>query len=159
MRLALARRLLPLAALALAACAPRAASTSTAPRAEFGAASANAPLSQYVRVGETIYLAGVLGTDAASGGALVPGGIVPETRKTLENMRERLARAGATMDDVVSCTVYLADYAEWPAMNEVYATFFPRNKPARTAVAVSGLARNARVEITCVAVRGAGAIS
>jgi len=57
----------------------------------------------------------------------------------------------------VKCTVFLADMQEWGAMNEVYATFFPRHKPARSAVGVSGLARNGRVEIECLAVRGAGA--
>jgi 2-iminobutanoate/2-iminopropanoate deaminase len=60
---------------------------------------------------------------------------------------------GSSMDRVVKCTVFLADIAEWPAMNEVYRTFFP-NKPARSALAASGLALNARVEIECIAVTG-----
>jgi len=55
------------------------------------------------------------------------------------------------MDDVVKCTVFLADIAEWGAMNTVYATYFPGNKPARSAAGASGLARNARVEIECIA--------
>jgi reactive intermediate/imine deaminase len=84
---------------------------------------------------------------------LATGGIQAETRQTLENIKAALQPLGATMDDVVKCTVFLADMAEWPAMNEVYVTFFPTNKPARSAVAVSGLARNARVEIECIAVR------
>jgi reactive intermediate/imine deaminase len=118
---------------------------------EFIAAGPNAPFSQAVRVGRTIYLSGMLGMTAD--GQLVTGGIQAETRQTLENIKAALQPLGATMDDVVKCTVFLADMAEWPAMNEVYVTFFPTNKPARSAVAVSGLARNARVEIECIAVR------
>lgn len=125
------------------------------PRAEFVGAGATAPLSQYVRVGETLYLSGVLGTGAD--GALAAGGIGPETRQALTNLRAVLGKAGATMNDVVKCTVFLADMQEWGAMNAVYATFFPGHKPARSAVGVAGLARGARVEIECLAVRGAGA--
>jgi 2-iminobutanoate/2-iminopropanoate deaminase len=118
---------------------------------EFISAGPNAPFSQAVRVGRTIYLSGMLGMTAD--GQLATGGIQAETRQTLENIKAALQPLGATMDDVVKCTVFLADMAEWPAMNEVYVTFFPTNKPARSAVAVSGLARNARVEIECIAVR------
>jgi 2-iminobutanoate/2-iminopropanoate deaminase len=63
------------------------------------------------------------------------------------------------MDDVVKCTVFLADFAEWGAMNQVYVTYFPTNRPARSAVAVAGMAADARVEIECIAVLGAGAAS
>jgi reactive intermediate/imine deaminase len=121
------------------------------PAPEFIAAGPNLPFSQAVRVGRTIYLSGMLGMTAE--GQLAAGGIEGETRQTLENIKAALQPLGATMDDVVKCTVFLADMAEWPAMNEVYATYFPTNKPARSAVAVSGLARNARVEIECIAVR------
>ena len=58
------------------------------------------------------------------------------------------------MDRVVKCTAFLADMKEWPAMNVVYATFFPKNKPARSALGASGLARDARMEIECIAVQG-----
>ena len=126
-----------------------------APAIEFAAPNPGAPLSQYVRVGEAIFLSGMLGTGAD--GALAAGGIGPETRQTLTNVKGALEKAGATLDDVVKCTVFLADMQEWPAMNEVYATFFPRHKPARSAIGVSGLARSARVEIECLAIRGAGA--
>ncbi len=151
----MSRHVARLAALALVALplAARAQQPATS-RAEFAAASASAPLSQYVRVGDTIYLSGALGTGAD--GKLAEGGIGPETRQTLTNVRTTLEKIGATMDDVVKCTVFLADMAEWGAMNEVYTTFFPRHKPARSAVGVNGLARNARVEIECIAVRGAG---
>lgn len=112
----------------------------------------NAPFSQIVKAGNTIYLSGMLGTVPGQG--LAPGGIQAETRQTLENIRAALGRVDATMDDVVKCTVFLADMAEWGAMNEVYVTFFPNNRPARSAVGVNGLASNARVEIECMAVVG-----
>ncbi len=141
-------------ALTIAACAvPALDAHAQAPKAEFVGASASAPLSQYVRVGETIYLSGMLGSTPEG---LAPGGVAAETRQALTNMKAVLENTGTTMDDVVKCTVFLADMQEWGAMNEVYTTFFPKNKPARSAVGVNGLARNARVEIECVAVRGAG---
>lgn len=117
---------------------------------EFVSAGEGAPFSRAVRVGRTIYLSGMLGMNAE--GQLAPGGIQGETRQALENIKAALASMGSTMDDVVKCTVFLADMSEWAAMNEVYVTFFPKNKPARSAVAVSGLARDARVEIECIAV-------
>jgi reactive intermediate/imine deaminase len=108
--------------------------------------------SEAVRVGHTLYLSGKLGTVPGQG--LVEGGIQPETRQTLENIKATLEDYGSSMDEVVKCTVFLADIAEWSAMNEVYTTFFPENKPARSAVAGSGLALNARVEIECIATVG-----
>ena len=120
---------------------------------EFISGGPNAPYSRAVRVGRMIYLAGMIGADA--NGKLAPGGIQAETRQALENIKAALEPLGATMNDVVKCTVFLADIAEWGAMTEAYVTFFPTNKPARTAVAVSGLPLNARVEIECMAVGGA----
>lgn len=119
---------------------------------EFIQAAPNAPYSQAVRVGRTIYLSGTIGMTAE--GKLAAGGIQPEAKQALENIKAALQPLGATMDDVVKCTVFLVDIAEWPAMNEVYVTFFPKNKPARSAIAVAGLPANARVEIECIAVRG-----
>jgi 2-iminobutanoate/2-iminopropanoate deaminase len=105
-------------------------------------------LSSAVRVGRTLYLSGQLGLRGERG-------ITPETRGTMENIKTLLEENGATMDDVVKCTVFLADFAEWGAMNDVYVTYFPKHRPARSAVAVSGMAGNARVEIECMAVIGA----
>jgi 2-iminobutanoate/2-iminopropanoate deaminase len=105
-------------------------------------------LSSAVKVGSTLYLSGQLGLGGERG-------IEPETRATMENIKRLLEENGATMDDVVKCTVFLADFAEWGAMNEVYTPYFPKHRPARSAVAVSGLAGNARVEIECMAVIGA----
>jgi 2-iminobutanoate/2-iminopropanoate deaminase len=139
------RRALPLVLLVLAACA-----TGAKPHVEFLARpGAIGPFSEAVRVGDLVFLSGMLGTDSA--GRLAPGGVGPETRRTLENIKAALARNGLTMNDVVKCTVFLADIAEWGAMNQVYATFFPESKPARSAVGGTGLVRNARVEIECIA--------
>jgi reactive intermediate/imine deaminase len=115
-----------------------------------GTEDMNLPFSAAVRVGNTLYLSGALGYDRDKG-ALVEGGIQPETRKTLENISQTLEAFGSAMDKVVKCTVFLADMGEWAAMNEVYTTFFP-NKPARSALGANGLALGARVEIECIAV-------
>jgi 2-iminobutanoate/2-iminopropanoate deaminase len=110
------------------------------------------PFSAAVRVGDMLYLSGQIGTDSA--GALVKGGIEPETRQTMENIRAVLEANGSSMDRVVKCLVMLADMAEWGAMNRVYVTFFPEHLPARSAMGASGLALGARVEIECIAVAG-----
>ena len=107
------------------------------------------PFTEAVRVGNMLYLSGKLGTVPGQG--LVEGGIQPETRQTMENIKAALERYGSSMDRVVKCTVFLADIAEWGAMNEVYVTFFPETPPARSALGSSGLAINARVEIECIA--------
>ena len=110
------------------------------------------PFSPAVRVGNMLYLSGQIGT--GPDGRLVAGGIEAETRQTMENIRDVLARTGSSMDRVVKCTVMLADMREWQAMNGVYTTYFPRNKPARSALGASGLALGARVEIECLATVG-----
>jgi len=108
------------------------------------------PFSSAVRVDKLLFVSGAIGYDVDSG-ALVEGGIQPETKKTLENIAETLEMFGSSMDKVVKCTVFLADIGEWGAMNEVYVTFFS-NKPARSALGTSGLALGARTEIECIAV-------
>jgi reactive intermediate/imine deaminase len=112
------------------------------------------PFSPAVRVGNLLFLSGQIGTRADASGGVVPGGIQAETRQTMENIRAVLERVGSSMDRVVKCTVMLADMREWDAMNEVYATFFPNNKPARSALGANGLALGARVEIECIAAVG-----
>jgi 2-iminobutanoate/2-iminopropanoate deaminase len=109
------------------------------------------PFSEAVRAGDLLFLSGMLGIRPGTA-ELVPGGIGPETRQTLELIREAVKRHGSSMDRVVKCTVFLADMAEWAAMNEVYVEFFPTNRPARSALGASGLALGARVEIECIAV-------
>ena len=107
------------------------------------------PFSPAVRVGPLLYLSGQIGTDST--GHLVAGGVEPETRRALENIRDVLSRSGSSLDRVVKCTVMMADMREWPAMNAVYATFFVTHKPARSAFGTTGLALGARVEIECIA--------
>lgn len=135
-----------LACAALAACA--------APRARFHSspdpALAALPFSEAVEACGLVFLAGQVGTVPGEL-RLVPGGIGPETRQTIENIKAILARRGLTLDDVVKVTVFLADISEWPAMNEVYREHFDAPYPARSAAGASGLALGARVEIEVIA--------
>jgi reactive intermediate/imine deaminase len=138
------RKALPLILLLATACA-------RSPEVQFFARpDSPGPFSDAVRVGDLVFLSGMIGLDST--GRLVPGGIGPETRQTLENIKATLERIGLSMDRVAKCTAMLVDIAEWPAMNEVYATYFPGDKPARSAFAGSGLARGARLELECIAV-------
>jgi reactive intermediate/imine deaminase len=109
-----------------------------------------APFSSAVKVGNMLYLAGQLGTDK---GKLVEGGVQPETKQALANIKTVLEANGSDMEHVVKCTVFMADMKEWPAMNDVYRTMFTAGKfPARSAFGTTGLANNARLEIECMAV-------
>jgi len=112
------------------------------------------PFSPAVRVGNMLYLSGQIGTSADANGGLVGGGIEAETRQTMENIRAVLERSGSSIDRVVKCTVMMADMREWDRMNVVYTSFFPKNKPARSAFGANGLALGARVEIECWATVG-----
>lgn len=112
------------------------------------------PFSEAVRVGNMLYLSGQIGTVSPGEARLVEGGIQAETRQTLENIKAVLERYGSSLDRIVKCTVMIDDIAEWPAMNEVYATYFPGNKPARSALGADGLALGAAVEIECWATVG-----
>ena len=108
------------------------------------------PFSEAVHVGDLLYLSGKLGTDTS--GKVVPGGIAAETRQTMENIQAALERCGSSLNHVVKATVMLADMNEWAEMNKVYVTYFPAHFPARSAMGVNGLAREARVEIEVIAV-------
>ena len=147
--------LLCLSAIVMSACADEdSASKEGPPKIEFLTpyGPPKNPFSPAVRVGDMLYLAGQIGTDST--GTLVAGGIEPETRQTLKNIADVLSKTGSSMERVVKCTAFLADMKEWPAMNVIYATFFPVNKPARSAFGATALALNARVEIECIAVVG-----
>jgi 2-iminobutanoate/2-iminopropanoate deaminase len=144
------RRLVLLAALLLfAACSRGGREAITAAP---GAPPAIGPYSQAVRVGDTLYLAGQIGIDPATG-AFAPGGIAGQTRQALENCRAVLEAAGFTLADFVQAQVFLEDIDDFAAMNEVYATFFVSAAPARATVEVAGLPRDARVEILLTAAR------
>ena len=105
-----------------------------------------------VRVGDLVFLSGAIGTPPTGELRVVEGGVGPETRATMENIRRILEAAGLGFEDLVKCTVFLADIADYAAMNEVYVTYFEgMEPPARSAMAGSGLALGARVEIECIA--------
>ncbi len=96
--------------------------------------------------GRWLVSSGQVGLDPATG-ALVSGGVGPETERAIRNLEAVLEAGNARLTDVVKTTVFLADMADFTAMNEVYGRFFRDPKPARSTVAVRGLPRDARVEI------------
>ena len=111
----------------------------------------NLPFSEGVMLGNTFYLSGQVGTLPGED-ILVEGGIKAEAKQMLENIKDLLERNGSSLDQVVKCTVMLADISEWGDFNSVYVQYFPNNKPARSAFGTSGLALGARVEMECIAV-------
>lgn len=116
------------------------------------APAAIGPYSQAIEANGIVFVSGQLPIDPATG-AFAEGGIKELTRQSLTNMKAILAEAGLTMVNVVKTTVFLADMADFAEMNEVYASFFEGVCPARSAVAVKTLPKEARVEIECIAVR------
>jgi len=111
------------------------------------------PFSPAVRVGNLLYLSGQIGNRPGTR-ELADTGIAGQTRQALENVKALLASAGSSLERVAKCTVFLVDIKDYAAMNTVYATYFPKDPPARSTVAGSGLALGARVEIECLAVAG-----
>jgi 2-iminobutanoate/2-iminopropanoate deaminase len=117
------------------------------------APAAIGPYSQAIQVGNLIYTSGQIPIDPATG-QLVEGGIKEQTRQSLSNIQAILQEAGLTMASVVKTTVFMADMADFAEMNSVYAEFFTEPYPARSAVAVKTLPKNALVEIEVVAEKG-----
>jgi 2-iminobutanoate/2-iminopropanoate deaminase len=109
------------------------------------------PYSQAVVSAGLAYLSGQIPLDPATG-ALVEGGIAEQTERVLENMRAVLAACGTSFEHVLKTTVFLKDMSEFPAMNAVYARYFPTNPPARSTVEAARLPRDVRVEIEAIAV-------
>lgn len=107
-------------------------------------------LSQAIVANGTVYLAGQTGTDPETG-MLAGGTIEDQTRQSLANIQEVLAAAGCELTDVVKVVVYLSDMAEMAGFNRVYREYFGSHEPTRAAVAVSGMARNAKVELEAIA--------
>lgn len=116
--------------------------------------SDGAPFSRAVIVGETIYIAGHLGIDPQTND-LVGDDVVAQTRQVFANIQATLNGVGAALGDIVKCTVFLDDIADFQAMNTAYVAALPGPKPARTTVGADGLALDAKVEIECIAVRHA----
>ena len=110
------------------------------------------PFSQVVEANGFVFLAGQVGDAPGSHGA-VPGGIEPETRAMLDNVGRLLEASGLSFADVVKCTVYLRDFADFGAMNKVYREYFPNDMPTRATVGVTALAEDYSVEIEVMAAR------
>lgn len=108
------------------------------------------PYSIGTSAGNLVFLAGTLGIEPTTG-EMAPGGIASETRRALENIRAALEAAGSAMEQVMKTTVFLRDMNDFAAMNAVYAEFFPSDPPARSAVQVARLPKDAAVEIEVIA--------
>ncbi len=115
------------------------------------APAAIGPYSQAVKAGNLLFCSGQIPLDPASG-TLVEDTVRAQTTRALENLKAVLAQAGASMDSVVKTTVFLRDMDDFTEMNRVYQEFFRRDCPARSAVQVAKLPKNARVEIEAIAV-------
>lgn len=114
------------------------------------AALSTLPFSEAVEANGLLFIAGQIGV-APGTLDVVPGGIEPETKQTMEHLRTILTRHGCTFDDVVKATVFLADLQDWPAFNTIYRTYFTDHYPARSALGANGLARGAKVEVEMIA--------
>ena len=110
------------------------------------------PYSQAIEAGGMVFASGQVPIDPATD-QFVSGGIKEQTRQSLTNARSILQQAGTDLSHVVKTTVFLADMADFAAMNEVYAEFFSQPSPARSAVAVKQLPKGALVEVECIAVK------
>ncbi|MCM3880697.1 MAG: RidA family protein [Vicinamibacterales bacterium] len=111
------------------------------------------PYSQAIRAGQFLFVSGQVPIDPATG-ELVQGSIGDQARRALQNVGEILKAGGGTFHNVVRTTVYLADLADFPAMNEVYGTFFSAPQPARSTIQAARLPRDARIEIDVIAFVG-----
>jgi 2-iminobutanoate/2-iminopropanoate deaminase len=114
------------------------------------APAAIGPYSQAIAAGGLVYTAGQIALVPATM-QLVEGDVAVQTAQVFANLKAVLAAAGSGLDRVVKATVYLADMADFPAMNEVYAREFGAHRPARSTVAARTLPKNARVEIDLIA--------
>ncbi len=126
-----------------------------APRKVVGtdrAPAAIGPYSQAIDVGDFVFVSGQIPLDPANG-QLAPAEIHAQTERVLLNLQAVLAAAGLGLDRVVKTTVYMVDLAEFGAMNETYAKFFPAAPPARATIQVAALPKGARVEIEAIARR------
>ncbi len=114
------------------------------------ASPAQLPFTDAVVGGGLLFVSGQIGNRPGTL-ELVPGGIKGEATQALDNMKAVLEKHGASLDDVVKVSVFLADIRDWPAFNEVYRGYFKNGFPARSALGASGLAVGARVEVECIA--------
>ncbi len=115
------------------------------------APAAVGPYSQAVRVGQFVFTAGQIPLDPKSGQIVSPD-ISEQTRRVLDNLTAVLAAENLNFNHIVKTTIFLMDMNDFQAVNEVYASYFNAQPPARSTVQVSGLPKGARVEIECIAV-------
>ena len=109
------------------------------------------PYNQAVRSGQLLYTSGQIPIDPETG-LMVPGGIREQSIQVLENLKSVLETAGGTLDNVIKTTVFLADMADFPELNTIYAEYFGEdNAPARSTVQVAALPKGALVEIELMA--------
>lgn len=116
------------------------------------APAAIGPYSQAIEVNGMLFLSGQIPVDPSTG-EIVEGGIKEQTKQVFENIKNVLKEAGLTLDNVVKTTVFLADISMFVEMNEVYASYFTSDYPARSAFAVKQLPKGALVEIESIAVK------
>lgn len=108
------------------------------------------PYSQAIECNGLLFISGQIPIDPSTG-AIVDGDIKIQTRRVLQNITAILEAAGYQLDDVIKCTVLMADMNDFAAMNEIYGEFFTNNKPARAAFGVVQLPMKSKVEIECIA--------
>ncbi len=108
------------------------------------------PYSQAIKVNGFVFASGQIPLDPATM-QIIEGDVQVQTRRVLANLQAVLEGAGSSLDRVVKTTVFLADMADFAAMNEIYASFFGESRPARSTVEVARLPRDARVEIDVIA--------
>jgi 2-iminobutanoate/2-iminopropanoate deaminase len=113
------------------------------------APSAIGPYSQAVRANGFLFTAGQVALDPAAG-QVVEGDVSVQTFRVMENLKAIVEAAGSRLEHAVKATVYLKDMGDFPAMNEVYGRYFPKNPPARSTVEVSRLPKDVRVEIELI---------
>jgi 2-iminobutanoate/2-iminopropanoate deaminase len=116
------------------------------------APAALGPYSQAIKAGNTIYVSGQLPINPQTGELYSGDDIKEETRVSLRNVKAILEAAGATLNDVVKCTVYVKNMDQFGLINEAYGEFFSENKPARACIEVARLPKNANVEVDAIAV-------
>ena len=116
-----------------------------------GAPRAIGPYSQAIRAGNLLFVSGQIPLDPVTS-SMVEGDVGAQTRRVLDNVGAILKAVGASYDNVVRTTVFLADMNDFAAMNQVYATYFPSQAPARSTVQAARLPKDARVEIDVIAV-------
>ncbi len=116
------------------------------------ATSPTGPYSQAIKVGNTVYLAGVCGDNPATGEIMGKGDMKIEAKYALENLKKTIEAAGGTMHDIVKVNVVFTDLTKAADFNEVYKTYFTDYRPARIAMGVAGLLGGANLELDAVAI-------